>query len=157
MSSEHEIIEERRKKRDRLQAAGHNPYTALSHQTHTLKEVVEQFTTLSSEGSSVTVAGRVVALRLHGAIAFADLFDGTERFQVMLTGEHLGDSYDLFVDTIDVGDFVEVTGVPFVTKRETHAIQTHAWQVLTKALNAIPTEHFGLKDEDARYRRPQIR
>jgi len=149
-----EIIEERRRKRELLRSAGMDPYTAKSHQTHTGAAVLEQFDALVVSGTTVTVAGRVMALRLHGGLAFADLFDGTAKVQAMLTKEQLGDeSFDLFVNAIDSGDFIEVTGVPFVTKRETKAIGVSAWRVLTKALESIPSKHFGLKDEDERYRK----
>lgn len=153
MSSQAEIIAERRKKRDLLMAAGMDPYRAVTNTTHTVKDFLTEFDNLETTNQSVICAGRVMALRLHGALAFADLFDGTDRIQVMLTKEHLNDKFTLFVDTIDTGDFIEVSGVAFVTKRETKALQARDWQILTKSLNAIPTEHFGLKDEDERYRK----
>lgn len=74
--------------------------------------------------------------------------------QLFLSKETLGDElFDLFFNNIDVGDFIEATGVPFVTKRETQAIGVTTWRVLTKLLQQIPTEHFGFKDEDMRYRK----
>jgi lysyl-tRNA synthetase class 2 len=154
MSSHQEIMDERRKKRDALLAAGMNPYKANTDTTHTLAEVQKSFSSLESSKEKVVIAGRVMALRLHGALAFADIFDGTARLQAMFTEEHLSeDKYALFVDNIDVGDFVEVIGVAFTTKRDTEAVQVHDWRVLTKSLQAIPAEHFGIKDEDARYRK----
>jgi len=153
MSSENELIAIRRQKRDALVAAGMNPYTAVSKHTHTVEEMLTNFATFETSGELLTLSGRVTALRLHGALAFADIFDGTGRVQVMLTEEHLPKVFQLFVDTIDVGDFIEVTGLAFVTKRGTQALQARDWQILTKALKTIPTEHFGIKDEDERYRK----
>jgi len=154
MSSHQEIMEERRRKRDALSAAGMNPYTATTATTHTIEKIEKDFATLESSGETLVVAGRVMALRLHGALAFADIFDGTSRMQAMFTKEHLAEElFALFVDNIDAGDFIEVTGVAFTTKRDTQAILVREWKVLTKSLQAIPTEHFGIKDEDARYRK----
>lgn len=152
MSSE--IIEERRRKRELLRAAGMDPYTAKTTKTHTGAAVLADFDTLTGAGMAVTVAGRVMAVRLHGGSAFVDLYDGTEKLQLFLSKDDIGDDlFTLFTDAIDVGDFIEATGVPFVTKRETKALGVSTWRVLTKSLEPIPSEHFGLKDEEARYRK----
>lgn len=154
MSANEEVMQERRKKRELLRNAGMNPYTAKSTGTHTLKVVSDTFDALVAGSQSVTVAGRVMALRVHGGSAFCDLFDGTAKFQLFFSKDAVGEElFCLFVDAIDLGDFIEATGVPFVTKRETKAIGVSAWHVLTKALQAIPSEHFGIKDEEERYRK----
>lgn len=154
MSTHDELLNERRKKRAMLAAAGMNPYTATTKPTHQNKDVLANFAELVVAATPITIAGRVMALRLHGALSFADIFDGTARVQVMLTKENLGDKlFTLFIDTIDVGDFIEVTGIAFITKRETQAIQASAWRVLTKSLAPMPVEHFGIKDEDMRFRK----
>ncbi len=154
MSAHEELIQERRRKRDVLIEAGMHPYSATTKATHTMKAVKEAFLELATGNVPVTVAGRVVALRGHGALVFCDVFDGTERLQLFFSKETLPEEvFNLFVDAIDVGDFIEATGVPFITKRETQAVHVSAWQVLTKSLQAIPAEHFGIKDEDERYRK----
>ena len=154
MSTIDDLMNERRGKRDALVAAGMNPYSAKTAATHTNSIVLEKFDELVSSATSITIAGRVMALRLHGALAFADIFDGTARVQAMFTKENVGaELFDLFVANIDVGDFVEVTGVAFITKRETQAISVATWRVLTKSLAPMPVEHFGIKDEDMRYRK----
>lgn len=154
MSTFDEVIEERRKKRDALLAFGMEPYAATTNATHTNAEVTSHFTDFKTANIAVTIAGRVMALRLHGGMAFADIFDGTGRMQLFLSKETLGeDLFDLFFNNIDVGDFIEATGVPFITKRETEAVGVTTWRILTKSLQPIPVEHFGLKDEDLRYRK----
>lgn len=154
MSSIDELKAERIRKRDRLVAAGMDPYAATSAKTHDLKQVHNDFESLSEEETEVVVAGRVMSLRHHGGSAFADLFDGTEKFQVFFSKDAVGARlFELFTDNIDIGDFVEVKGVPFVTKRGTEAVASSDWRILTKSLLAIPSEHFGIKDEDERYRK----
>ncbi len=154
MSTHDELLNERRKKRDMLADAGMNPYTATTKPTHQNKDVLAIFAELVTAATPITISGRVMALRLHGALAFADIFDGTARVQVMLTKENVGEEkFDLFVATIDAGDFIEVSGTAFITKRETQAIQASTWRVLTKTLAPMPVEHFGIKDEDMRFRK----
>jgi len=152
MSSESEIKAVRRAKRDRLIALGYDPYLATAHPTHTGKAFLATFNDLVTTAQSLTLVGRIVALRLHGSLAFFDLFDGTEKVQVMCTATDLT-NYELMIETVDIGDFVSVTGSAFVTKRNTFVLKAATWQMVTKALTPIPAEHFGIKDEDERYRK----
>ena len=153
MSAFEEIRQDRLRKRDLLVAAGMNPYAAKSKRTHTVSEVLTEFDSLVDDEAAVTVAGRVMALRRHGGSAFADLYDGTARMQLFFSRDEIGlKLFDLLNDAIDPGDFIEVTGVPFVTKRGAEAVGANSWTVLTKAIQNIPTEHFGIKDDDERYR-----
>lgn len=154
MSSLDELREERERKRDLLRSAGMNPYAADSHRTHSIKEILEQFETLSDDETDVVIAGRVMSLRRHGGSAFADLYDGTGKLQVFFSRDSVGARlFDLLNDAIDPSDFIEVKGVPFITKRGAEAVAVSDWRVLTKALQAVPAEHFGIKDEDERYRK----
>ena len=117
-------------------------------------KVLEDFEDLSDEETEVSVAGRVMAMRRHGGSAFVDLSDGTAKMQIFLSKDAVGVRlFELLCDTIDPSDFIEVKGVPFLTKRGAEAIAVSDWQILTKALQAAPTEHFGIKDEEERYRK----
>ena len=154
MSSLEEIRHDRIKKRELLRAAGMDPYATRTERTHEVREVLENFDGLSSEETVVVIAGRVISIRRHGGSAFADIDDGSGRVQVFMSRDTLGKRlFDLLNDTIDPGDFIEVKGVPFLTKRSAEAVAAEDWRVLTKAIQAIPTEHFGLKDEEERYRK----
>ncbi|MFT5037148.1 MAG: lysyl-tRNA synthetase class 2 [Candidatus Azotimanducaceae bacterium] len=154
MSSHEELRAERLRKKDMLVAAGMNPYASDTGRTHTIEQVLTGFETLSDDETELSISGRVMAMRRHGGSAFIDLFDGTARMQVFLSKDAIGmRMFDLLNDTIDPSDFIEVKGVPFLTKRGTEAVAVSDWRVLTKSLQAIPTEHFGIKDEDERYRK----
>lgn len=154
MSSREEIQREREAKRDALIAAGVDPYPAESNRTHTIDAVLAAFETLSAKEESVVVAGRILSIRRHGGSAFVDLFDGTAQVQIFLSRDAVGDeAFDLFDTTIDQGDFIEVAGTAFRTKRDAEAIAASSWRVLTKALQSIPSTFYGLKDEDERYRK----
>ncbi len=154
MSSLEEIRAERIKKRELLRAAGMNPYAASTDRDHSIADVLKEFDELSADETDVVVAGRVLSIRRHGGSAFADLYDGTERMQIFFSRDAIGKRlFDLLNDTIDQGDFIEIKGVPFLTKRGAEAVGATDWKVLTKSLQAIPSEHFGLKDEEERFRK----
>jgi len=154
MTESEELRADRIKKRDAVVAVGMDPYPALTKRTHDIAEVIANHDLFEKDRLTITIVGRIMALREHGAIAFADLFDSTDRIQVFFSKEIIDEvSFDLFVATMSVGDFMEVSGTAYVTKRGQQALAPTSWRVLTKALATIPTEHFGLKDEDARLRK----
>lgn len=154
MSAMDEVRAERLRKLALLREAGMDPYEARTVRTHAINEVQDSFPALLESGETIVVAGRVMSLRLHGGSAFADVYDGTERIQTFLSRDTIGEkNFDLFVEAVDQGDFVEVHGTVFLTKREAKTIAVTEWKVLTKALEAVPSEWYGIKDEDERYRK----
>ena len=81
------------------------------------------------------LAGRVRAIRAHGGVVFLDIDDGTASFQILLKKDLLGEkSLDLFNLTVDVGDFIECYGCPFLTKRSEKTLEAESWRMLTKSL-----------------------
>ncbi len=154
MSSFEEIREERERKRQALVAAGVDVYPATTTRTHENAAVLSDVEGFVARAEVVTLAGRIMALRVHGGSAFVDVFDGTGKIQLFFSETEVGpESYALFDTAVDLGDFAEATGVMFTTKRGTHALGVTAWRVLTKSLQTIPSEHFGIKDEDERFRK----
>ncbi|MEX0931189.1 MAG: lysine--tRNA ligase [Candidatus Paceibacterota bacterium] len=157
MASIEEIRSERIKKLEALRAEGINPYPNTANDTHSIKEALSQFVELQEKKEVVTLVGRVLSLRTHGALTFADIFDGTGKIQVYLKQDEMDASiYEAFGTYIDTSDFIEVTGVLFVTKRGQQSIELKSFRLLAKSLRPMPTEWFGIKDEDERYRKRYI-
>ncbi len=154
MSNIEDLRADREKKIARLRELGINPYPSKANATHQVCEVLANFDNLNTTQESVTVAGRIMAMREHGALAFIDVMDGSGKIQGFCQKDELGEElFSQLLETMSTGDFIEITGPAYVTKRETQAILVKNWRVLGKALQSIPTEHFGIKDEDERYRK----
>lgn len=154
MSSIEEIRSERLKKLALLESRGIDPYPATSHRTHTVAEALEFFEALSHAQESLTVAGRVMVVRGQGAILFMDILDGTGRFQCVFKEDEMSvDQFSLFKDVVDNGDFVEVTGILFVTQKGQQSIMVREWRMLSKSLLPLPDKYHGLTDDDERYRK----
>jgi lysyl-tRNA synthetase class 2 len=150
--SEEELIALRKDKLERLRAAGVEPYPTRYHRTHTAQEAVQL---LASNGADETasVAGRVTAIRRMGKASFADLRDGSGRIQVYLKQERLGaPTYELLTHTIDLGDFIGVSGNLFYTKSHEPSVDARSVTVLAKALRPPPEKWHGLQDVETRYR-----
>ncbi|MCU0660310.1 MAG: lysine--tRNA ligase [Candidatus Pacebacteria bacterium] len=154
MASLEELRDTRIQKIEKLKAAGMDPYTADSFRTHTIAEASTVFDTLSTSGESVTLAGRVLAIRGQGGLLFFNFTDGTGTFQGMVKKEALDETLlALFVDTVDNADFIEVTGTLIVTKTGQQTILIQTWRMLTKALAPLPDKWHGLQDQEERFRK----
>ena len=111
---------------------------------------------------NVSLAGRVVSLRLMGKAAFVHIQDRAGRIQIYLKSDDLGDDYEL-VKMLDLGDFIGVAG--FIFRTRTGEVSVHANQItiLSKSIRPIPfgkekgEQHwYGLQDIEQRYRQRHV-
>jgi lysyl-tRNA synthetase, class II len=154
---------QRRAKLERLRSAGIEPYPARSYRTHTTAEAIA----LLEEGQPptvVTVAGRLVSMRVMGKGSFAHIEDAAGRIQLYLRQERLGEeTYQVFKRDLDLGDFVEARGELFHTRTQEPSIQVDEVRLLAKALRPLPIakEKDGLvfdafSDKEQRYRQRYV-
>ncbi|MEX2010563.1 MAG: amino acid--tRNA ligase-related protein, partial [Parcubacteria group bacterium] len=155
MASIEEIRGARLAKLKLLQDKGINPYPVSSHPTHTLKEAVEKFNELETLGKPATLVGRILSIRAQGKIVFFTFDDGTGKFQALLKHEEPTpkEDFELFTNAFDIGDFVEVTGKLFLTKKEEKTILGEGVRMLGKTLRPLPEKWHGLGDVEERFRK----
>ena len=154
MSSIDEIRDVRLKKLETLKKKGINPYPARSNRELSLQEVIENFDSLEKDKKSKWIAGRIMSCRGQGAIIFLTLFDGSASFQALLKKDVLGDEkLDLFNEVADIGDFIEIHGTFFVTKRGEKTIEAKDWRMLSKSLLPLPEKWHGLQDAEEKFRK----
>ena len=109
-------------------------------------EALENFDNISEE---IYLVGRVKSLRPMGGSAFGNIEDETGKIQLFLNKKNIEpEKYKLFVDNIEIGDFVEVKGKLFKTKKEEKTLEVMDWKILSKSILPIPTEYYGLKDTE---------
>jgi len=148
MSSIEEIRKVRIEKIQMLLDKGINPYPAKTNREYPLKEVKENFEEISKK-ESVILAGRVMAIRGQGGLIFFNISDGTDTLQGLLKKDEMdAQIFDLFTNTVDMGDFVEISGPLFVTKRGEKTLKVVSWKMLTKSLRPLPDKWDGLQDEE---------
>jgi len=153
MASFDEIRVGRIKKMETLREKGINPYPADSARNISNTDAIAKFDELVLSQEKITIAGRVMSLRGQGVLSFFHLFDGTAAFQGFMKKDEMdAAAFDLFVESIDVGDFVEITGKVFATKRGEKSVQVESWKILTKSLRPLPDKWNGLQDEELRLR-----
>lgn len=152
MASLDEIRAARLAKLKILRDKGVNPYPVSARADVTLREAAEGFNKLAKK-RELYLTGRVMAMRGQGGLIFADLFDGTCKFQALLKKDELDEAaFILWEDTVDIGDTVEVYGTLFLTKRSEKTLQVKGWRMLAKSLRPLPEKWHGLTDTEERFR-----
>ncbi len=143
-------------KLEALRAQGIEPYPQESHRSHLCGDVTADFGTFEASKTMVTLAGRVMSIRVHGGLLFADLRDGSGSLQLVFKEDEIADEFARFRDAVDPGDFVEATGTAFTTKRGEKSIEVGKWAMLAKALLPLPEKWHGLADIETRFRHREL-
>ncbi len=145
-------VEQRRSIREKLLKEGVNPYPhQLKYTPIPVKDVVKN----PHVGSKVSIAGRVVAIRRHGKLVFIDLVDDGVRIQLFLTPSTASEEkFKWFLDHVDLGDFINVHGEVFYTKRGELTVKIEDYQLISKALRSPPVKYgHRIMDPEVRYRK----
>lgn len=149
------LMQTRLEKLQRLRERGLDPYPPRFSPSHMILQVAERFSPLTVEersGETVTIAGRLVAMRRMGRAAFLDLRDGSGKMQVHASLDALGEEEYAGLCDSDIGDFLGITGEVFRTRRGELTVSAAAWVLLSKSLRPLPEKWHGLKDVELRYR-----
>ncbi len=94
-----------------------------------------------------------MAVRRHASSTFLDLVDWSGRIQVLLSRPELRAQ---FAATIDLGDWVSVTGEVMTTRRGQLSIEASAFVLAAACLHPMPDKRRGLVDPDARVRQRSV-
>lgn len=139
-------------KRERMVAAGIEPYPVGVPLTTSISQVRQDFPDLEAEASTgvvVGIAGRVVHMRVTGKLAFLSLQEGGgERVQAMVSFGDVGEeSFEALKDLVDLGDHVFVEGEVIASKRGELSVMAISWRIASKALMPLPNLHSELNEE----------
>lgn len=158
MATLNDYRNERLRKLAELRQLGIDTYPAESRRTNTISEILNNFTEF--EGDTVTLAGRVMAVRKFGKLAFIVIRDASGQVQLFLqTGAVDGlkaDDSQLGMEQVtllDTGDFIEATGPVIRTKTGEISIGVNHLRLLAKSLRPMPAE---LTNKEERLRRRYI-
>lgn len=156
---EDDPIEVRRAKREALIAAGIDPYGHSVKRSHTVGELNEKYAHLEdgeSTEDAVLIAGRVMAKRVQGKIAFLELRESGCDIQLFCRINALGEEAFAALCDLDVGDWIAVHGTMMRTKRGQLSVAVDSFELMSKSLRPLPEKFHGLTDKETRYR-PALR
>jgi len=148
-----EIRKLRLQKAAAARALGLNPYPSRAGRTHYAKAILDGFEAL--QGTTVTVAGRLMSWRRQGALAFGHVLDQSGRIQLFCrrqrvkpTDKAAGNLGYGEANLLDLGDIVEATGEVMKTERGEISVQVDSLRLLSKAIRPLPDQWSGLKDRE---------
>jgi lysyl-tRNA synthetase, class II len=140
----------RQEKLDAWISQGIDPYAPDVDRTHTNAAARQK------DGQNVTVVGRIMSMRGHGKIQFADLVDESGKIQVAFKIDELSTVDWDNLPLLDTSDFIEVTGETFTTNAGEPTVKANSFRLLSKAMHPLPSLWYGLKDKEERYRNRYI-
>lgn len=148
--------QERLAKLRKLNELGINPFPAQSQKDYPNQQIIDDFDNFQDR--QVTLTGRVMSMREHGKLAFADLEDQSGKIQLFIRSNELeptnSDTQTLgFEDLglIDPGDFIEATGTVTKTKTGQISLMVIRLKLLTKSLRPLPADE--ISDPELKFRR----
>lgn len=151
-------LEEQRRQRIRnleaLEERGFEAHPYRYRSTHSAAQLHQRYGGADAGAAwpdeSVAVAGRVMTLRGMGRATFATLQDGSGRIQAYFRKDVL-ERYNA-LKKVDLGDWLEVEGTPFVTNTGELTVEARDFRPLVKSLRPLPDKFHGLTDKEQRYR-----
>ncbi|WP_417334036.1 lysine--tRNA ligase [Gordonibacter urolithinfaciens] len=156
---EDDPIAVRRAKREALIAAGRDPYGHAFAYSHHLADLAAQYEGLedgASTSDEVQVAGRIMAKRDQGKLAFLELRDSSGDMQLFCRINALGEESFAELKDLDVGDWIGVVGTMMRTKRGQLSVAVESFELLSKSLRPLPEKFHGLADKETRYRQRYV-
>lgn len=153
----------RLKKVEELRIRGFEPYAYKWERTHTTNQLQDIYRHLSSgeesncESDFVSVAGRIVARRAFGKLAFLTLRDDSGTIQLYCEKERLEhDQFEQLKTLVDVGDILGASGSIKRTEKGELSVNLNSFSILSKSLLPLPDKYHGLTDVDKRYRQRYV-
>ncbi len=157
---ENRLIAERRAKLHQLKADG-QAYPNDFRPNVTADELLRRFGGDSAEElgentEQFAVAGRMMAKRVMGKIAFVRLQDASGSIQLVVQRDNLPEgAYALFKQW-DIGDIIGASGDIFRTQKGELSVRAADLRLLTKSLRPLPEKWHGLTDTETRYRQRYV-
>ncbi|MFE4106220.1 lysine--tRNA ligase [Almyronema epifaneia] len=166
-SSLEDIRATRLEKVQQLRELGFNPYGYRWETTHTAADLQAKFADLpngESVETEVAIAGRILARRVFGKLAFFNLQDETGTIQLYLDKKTIeagmaetdAAAFNHLKQLSDVGDILGVKGTLRRTEKGELSVNVQTYAILTKALLPLPDKWHGLTDVEKRYRQRYV-
>jgi lysyl-tRNA synthetase class 2 len=145
---------------------GLNPYAykwEITHHAATLQEKYIDLANGEEVDEEVSLAGRIVARRVFGKLAFFELQDETGKIQLYLDKKKINSkmsdlegAFNHLKKLTDTGDILGVKGTVKRTEKGELSVYVSEYKILTKTLLPLPDKWHGLTDTEKRYRQRYV-
>jgi lysyl-tRNA synthetase class 2 len=150
-------MEERRRSLGQIVELGFDPYPHKFDRTHSISQIVQQFSDKSGEDLEtnrplVRTAGRIHAINKMGKAAFVRFSEGAELLQIYIKSNEVDERTWALLKLLDLGDIIGTEGRLFRTRTGELSVHAESVTFLAKALVPPPDKYYGLHDIELRYR-----
>jgi lysyl-tRNA synthetase, class II len=156
MSLEDEILVQRLKRTEEIEALGFRAYGQRFDFTHTIPNILREYSEKTAEDlvekPVVKIAGRIQTMRRMGKAGFLHLMQAGEKLQVYIRKDAVSETEYKLYEILDTGDIIGVEGYLFRTRTGELSVHAEKLTFLSKILLALPEKFHGLEDVEVRYR-----
>ena len=150
-----------------LRELGVNPYPyqwEITHQAAALQQQYAELPNGEEVDVEVAIAGRILARRVFGKLAFFTLQDETGAIQLYLDKKKIEASmadtdlaaFDHVKQLTDIGDILGVKGSIKRTDKGELSVSVSQYAILSKSLLPLPDKWHGMTDVEKRYRQRYV-
>jgi lysyl-tRNA synthetase class 2 len=157
IGGEEGIIDERRKKLENLRS-NKKAYINDFLKEHYADDIHQQNDSFTKEElvekniDNISVAGRIVLMRVMGNASFATVRDSSGDIQIYVSKNTIDEAAYNDFKTWDLGDIIGVKGKLFKTRTDELTIEASDVVLITKSIRPMPDKFKGLSDIETRYR-----
>ena len=157
MSLEDDLIGQRLDRVQQIQALGFKPYGHRFDATHSIPQILAEFSSKTAEELEATripvkIAGRIQTLRRMGKAGFAHLMQRAEKLQVYIKKDAISENEYALYQLLDIGDLIACEGYLFRTRTGELSVHVEKLDFLSKTILPMPEKWHGLEDVETRYR-----
>lgn len=142
---------------------GINPFPYKYDVTHYSNSIISDFDNFFESQEKVSIAGRIMAVRIMGKASFCTIQDKEGRIQLYVADSNIGEMHYNLFKKLDLGDIIGAKGTVKKTKVGEITVYIDELTLLTKNIRPLPVvkekdgEMFDLfSDKELRYRNRQV-
>src|SRR2546430_11406571 len=145
LALDEKIYELRREKLKHIEALGQPAYPHKYEFTHTIPQVLSDYSDKTAEQLetppvNLRIAGRLMAIRLMGKAGFAHLQQNGQRLQIYVKKDAVGEKGFELYKLLDLGDHIGVSGYLFRTRTGELSVHVDEIAFLSKDLLPLPED-----------------
>jgi lysyl-tRNA synthetase class 2 len=172
---QNELVKSRLDALEEIKKLGVNPYPYRFDVSATSQEILSGFKdpageeeTEAQKQKTVSIAGRIMAIRKMGKASFCNIKDETGRIQAYIRQNDVGEEQYKLFKLLDIGDIIGVNGFVFRTKMGEVSVHANSFELLAKTIHPLPVVkeetsetgekiiHDAFADVELRYRQRYV-
>ena len=160
MALEDDLLRQRLGRIQQIEQLGYEAYGHAYDFTHTIPDVLAQFSEKTSEDLEqrvqMRIAGRIKAYRRMGKAGFLHLTQNGQSLQIYVKKDAVSEKVYALYELLDIGDIIGASGYLFRTRTGELTLHVEDLDFLSKILLPLPEKWHGLEDVETRYRQRYV-